>query len=647
MRILIALNNRLKRYYFALRKRFFVWRCRSLYFKQSFFCLKENKIINQRLQQQLAATAEKFKSTAQTSAFLNHPSAPKISIIMPVYRVSIEYLSAVIDSVLWQIYPYWELCIVDDASQSEAITNLLSAQQDKRIKIKFLNKNAGISAASNHALDMATGEYIALLDNDDLLTHDALEKMAACILDNPKLDMLYSDECKLDASGRPIEIFAKPDWSPTLMLNCMYTAHLTLYRKALVHAVGAFRTQYDFSQDYDLALRISEATQHIHHVGAVLYGWRMIEQSAAAGGKPYARESNRAAVQDAITRRGLAGQVIALQPAINKLSYAPTHFSSLVSIIIPSHHKKQTQAAIDHIKATSSYPHYEIIIVSPTCEQYNLGVKRSQGEYIIFYQPKTRILSKHWIESMLEYLSMDSVGIVGPKLLYKNQHIQHAGMVTGVRGLVGSAFYGLHNATSLHYNFAQSVREVSCVSDRCFGIKRYVFESIGLFDTENTPAAHAVLDVCFKVRAQGLSCVYTPYATLQTPFVPNKPTFSLWLLKNWGHYIANDPFYPQEMRALLYNDSPASYAIFAPKQPIKAQKNTLITTHTLAKNTSQLFDTAKAQRDAGHFVVITAQADGPIREDLQALDVTIIIDSVRSRKNNLSRHFDSTLEITA
>ncbi|MBA8882129.1 glycosyltransferase [Phyllobacterium myrsinacearum] len=597
----------------------------------------------------------------------------KISIIMPVYKIKPELIEEAIQSVLRQSHENWELCIADDFSNDAELSRILRShvQRDERIKFVELQKNQGISGASNAALALATGDYVALMDNDDLLTWDALESFAVAISLDPEADILYSDEAKVDETGVPVEIFAKPDWSPMLMLNCMYIGHLGVYRRSLVEQIGGFRKEFDFSQDYDLALRASEIARHVLHIPKVLYGWRMIASSAAAGGKPYARETNIAALQSAVERRGWKGKAVAL-PTANRVVFEFAGEYPLASIIVPSDNQRNIEDTIRSITEDTAGGEFEIIVVTNSkivsamqgtaldsrvrfaaydkpynfSDKCNAGAAIASGDYLIFFNDDVRIISSGWLEGIMEYLVRDGVGIVGPKLLYENQTIQHAGMVTGVRRLVGTAFHSLPSDTPLHYNFAQSVREVSLICGACLGIKGDVFKKIGGFDAFNAPINHSDVDLCFKVRDLGLTCVYTPHATLlhighmslkevdkkKAAAPRRKDKADIYLLRRWSSYLHNDPYFTKTMRELLYHDSPEAYEFFAPfsTATIMGGKDALLVSHDLTESGAPrvVLDMARSLKNAGHFVVVASPEDGPMRHELQKIGVPVIIDSL-------------------
>lgn len=624
-------------------------------------------------------------------------AGPLISLVMPVFKISPALLREAIDSVRAQTYQKWELCIADDCSAMPELDELLAeyVRKDARIKVTKLPENGGISRASNAALKLATGEYIALMDNDDLLTFDALEHVAAAIVRQPEVDLLYSDECKTDESGKPVEIFAKPDWSPMLMLNCMYIGHLGVYRRSLVVEVGGFRSEFDFSQDYDLALRVSERAKCVMHIPHVLYGWRMIASSGSAGGKPFARQTNISALQAAADRRGWAGTAVPL-PAANRIQFDLSKEQAFVSIVVPSDNRRNIEDTIKSINDNTTYTAYEIVVVTNSTivdalsagpvdsrvrlvrydkpysfsDKCNVGAHNSRGQYLVFFNDDVRVITPEWLEGVIEYLERDGVGIVGPKLLYENGTIQHAGMVTGVRRLVGTAFHSLPADTATYFNFAQSVREVSLICGACLGIGKEVFDRVGGFDAVNAPINHSDVDLCFKVRDLGLSCVYTPHATLlhighmslaevdkkKVAAPRKKDKADIFLLRRWISYVCEDKYFPKPMRDLAYHDSPEPFDVYQPLAPTVAAsqgKDILLVSHDLTESGAPrvVLEMARTLVDAGHFVVVASPDDGPLRHELQRLGVAVIVDSLLLTRHvsvrDLARNFDLVIANTA
>ena len=609
---------------------------------------------------------------------------PVISILMPVYRPPLHILERAVLSVLCQTYPNWELCVVDDCSSQPALTAALTrlAGTDPRIKLATTPANAGISAASNQALAMATGAYAGLLDHDDMLTADALEQVAARLTSAP--DLVYSDECMLDMDDCPVSLFTKPDWSPLLLTSVMYTGHFSVYRTALVRDAGSFRSQFDFSQDYDLALRVAERSPRVEHVRKVLYGWRMIAGSAAAGGKPDARLTNIAALQSALDRRGWDGTAQALPQANRAVRLLPD--PPLVSIIVPSDDAAHILQTVMSLVAHTSYDPYEILVVArpeviAVCQdrihgslvrfiaysrpfnfsgKCNAGAAQARGVHLVFFNDDVRVLTPDWLQAILECLTLPGVGAVAPKLLYEDHTIQHAGMVTGTRRLVSTAFHAFPARTNAHFNLAQSVREVALLSGACLALPAGLFAELGGFDAINAPIAHSDVDLCLRVREAGYSCVYTPHAELThighasigsmeragKPFRQDKA--DIYLMRRFGPMLEDDPFFPQGMHELLAIGDQVPFRYHAAARTARglAPRDALLVSHDLSASGAPkvVFDMARALLDAGWHVLVMSPEDGPFRNRLLALGADVMIEPMvlapTSAVVEMARNFD-------
>lgn len=614
---------------------------------------------------------------------------PLISLLVPVYNVPTIWFTQMLESVRHQTYGNWQLCIVDDCSTSAELKELLGelAVSDSRISVTMRPINGGISAASNDALALANGDYVALLDNDDMLTNDALEEMVKAVNASGSPDWLYSDEFKIDDNNNVSDLFAKPDWSPSMLLNYMYTGHLTLYKTDIIRSIGGFRSEYDFSQDYDLALRISELDVKIVHVEQYLYAWRMIATSAASGGKPTARISNIAALQDAVERRGWNSDAIPLPTAnrvIRNLNAEP-----YVSIIIPSDSANNIRASIDSIVEGTVYQNYEIIVVTNSgivdrlspdyilpnliwsrydkpfnfSDKCNCGAAVAAGEHVVFFNDDVRVITPDWIQALLEYLMLPGVGAVGPKLLYENGLIQHGGMGTGMRRLVGTVFHCYPDNSPVHFNFAQCVRDISIICGALIAMPAWLFQKIGGFDAINAPIGHSDVDLCFRIREAGYRCVYTPYAKLvhighvsigeedATKKAFRRDKSEVFLLKRWCHYIARDPYFTPAMRELTYIDSPENFKVFA-GGGCGDRGDVLILSHDLTTSGAPkvAYDLAVLMKSRGYFVTVASPTDGPFRERLIDQGITVIIDELiltgHESSMVLARSFDLVIANT-
>lgn len=624
--------------------------------------------------------------TSEIVGSLRH--SPKISILMPVYNTDLKLLRETLSTVLTQTYMNWEICIVNDSPDNTALDNqiLAFASADDRIKYSKNAENQGISKSTNVALDQASGDYVCLLDHDDLLTPNALYYIVKYIKDNPSVEIIYTDETKISESGDEYDPFFKPDWSPALLLNCMYIGHLTVYKRSLMDVVGAFRTEYDYSQDYDYALRATEVTDEIGHVQKVLYKWRASSDSAASGAKPYARKSNIAALQCAMSRRGLDAVVEAL-PTANHPIIRAGH--PLISIIIPSDSLKHIVDSITSILTKTDYPEYEIVIVTNSllidellttvkyprtkCVPFdapfnfsakcNLGASSSKGEILLFFNDDVRPIKADWLKLLIEQLGVSDVGATSPKLLYENGLIQHAGMVTGVRGFVGTAFHCLDAKYSGYFSFAQSLRDTSVLSGACLAVKSEVFWAVNGFDAENTPIMHSDVDLCFKIRNCGYRCVYTPHAELthigHLSLAEADKKMPLWkrdeadnyILFRWGGYISQDPYYTDSMREYLYRDSPEFFKMWGQNSISDRlpKKYVLLVSHELSCTGAPilLLNISEQLKKHGYFPVVISQKSGPLFEKFREAGVTVIVDELLLREHEsflkLAKNFDSIL----
>jgi len=531
----------------------------------------------------------RYKPVRAAHAIADFTYSPTVSIIMPTYNSPTEYLRAALDSVLHQYYPHWELCICDDASPEEHVRAILEeyAARDPRIRVAFAGENRGIGGASNEALALATGEYIGLLDHDDVLTPDALFEVVAA-LQEVRADFLYSDEDKLDLDGRRCEPYLKPGWSPDLLLTCMYTSHFSVYRHGLVKEIGGFREMINGSQDYDLALRISEQAGTITHIPKILYHWRKIPGSAAAstGAKPYAYLAAQRALTDALDRRGIAGHV----EIANSSGYyhVRREFDTerLVSIIIPTRdQQKLLERCIRSIEEKTEYPNYEIIIVDNGSREAamidylarsphrvihdpgefnysqlnNIGARQATGEYLLLLNNDTEILSGSWLSALVEHAQRPEVGAVGAKLLYPDGRIQHAGVVLGLGGVASHAQRFVDGYTGTGYfNYPNALKNYSAVTGACLMVRREVFEALGGLNEQELPINFNDVDFCLRLREQGYLIVYTPYSLVRhhesatrEPVVD--PAGEAYILARWQQQLLSDIYYHPQFE-LTAND---------------------------------------------------------------------------------------------
>ncbi|MEG3930470.1 glycosyltransferase [Microcoleus sp. T3_B1] len=477
---------------------------------------------------------------------------PKISVVMPVYNPQIDFLESAIDSVINQVYPNWELCIADDCSTEFTVAeNLKSwAQKDDRIRITFRTENGNISAATNSAAALATGDIILFLDNDDELTPDALGEVALYFATHPATDFLYSDDDKIDTKGRRFAPQFKPEWSPELLLSYMYLGHLCAVRKHIFEQIGGLRIGFEGSQDYDFALRATEISRHVAHLPLVLYHWRTAPGSTAISGaaKPASFAAGQKAIQDALNRRKINGNVAQHAWAIKEnLGIFAQDFPDngpSVTVIIPTKNQlKLLKACLDSLE-TTTYKNYQVAVIDnesddPKTLEYlkqlncqvlhiknpggkfsfaainNRAVEQVDSEYVLFLNNDTEVINPRWLSQMVGYAQIPAVGAVGARLLYPDGRIQHAGVIHGLHhGLAGHAFKLMNSENRGYLSQAMVTRNYSAVTAACTITPRQLFLELGGFDEENFAVAYNDADYGYRLLERGYRCVYCPDAEL-------------------------------------------------------------------------------------------------------------------------------------
>jgi O-antigen biosynthesis protein len=487
------------------------------------------------LSRHVPGTVELRRQQAVSEAWATRPL---VSIVMPVFNSQPGWLEDAVNSVLAQSYSNWELCIADDASTVPAVRETLERMGagDPRIKIVYRSDNGGISAASNSAMAVATGDYVGLLDHDDVLAPHALFTMVQHLLDHPDHGLVYSDEDKILVDGGRGDPFFKPDWSPDLMLSVNYVCHFTVMRRDAVERAGGFVAGYDGAQDYDLFLRVIDLGVAVGHIADVLYSWRMSPQSTAFAGaaKPQAVDAGRRAVAASLERRNVDARVMAARvPGRQQVRYRIAG-EPLVSIVIPTRDRADLlRTCINSITSKSTYRNYEIVIVDndsrdgdarayldscghqvvPYPEHFNysravnLGAASSRGEHILLLNNDVEVIQPEWIEALLEHAQRPQVGAVGARLLYPDGRPQHEGISVGLGFIAGNIDHG-------HYfELGMTTSDVTGVTGACMMIPRTVYEEIGGFD-EGLRVAFNDVDFCLRLRRAGYWIVYEPLAEL-------------------------------------------------------------------------------------------------------------------------------------
>lgn len=481
-------------------------------------------------------------------------NGPKFSIVVPLYQTSEKYLCELMDSILNQTYPEWELCLADGSGKDyEKLESLVERYQkkDRRIHYQKLENNLGISGNTNAAIQMATGDYIVLADHDDVLALDALYECAVRIMDGraakDEVDVLYSDEDKIDMDSKKyFEPNFKPDFSIDYLCSMNYICHLFVVKKELLKQVGLLCSDYDGAQDHDFILRCVEVAKRICHIPRILYHWRSHPSSTAVNpeSKMYAFEAGKKAVQAHYDRVGIPASVSHGQfYGMYRTTY---HWNEkpLVSIVIPNKdHVEDLKICMQSIEQRSSYRNYEFVVVEnnsveeETFAYYkelekkenvtvlyysggfnfskinNFGVKAARGEYILLLNNDTEIINPECIDEMLGYCMREDVGIVGARLYYKDDTIQHAGVVLGFGGIAGHTFIGASRYDSGYMNRIICAQNYSAVTAACMMVKKSVFEQVGGL-TEELAVAFNDIDFCMKVRKAGYLVVYNPAVEL-------------------------------------------------------------------------------------------------------------------------------------
>jgi len=504
---------------------------------------------------------------------------PTISIITAAYNTNPAWLAAAADSVLAQAYPRWQWSIADDGSSDAetraAITGL--AARDPRITVQRAAANGGISAASNLALSNAAGEFVALLDHDDVLAPHALYRMVER-LNGPGVpcDVIYSDEDKLDARGERVDPYFKPDWSPDLFRSSMYACHLLVIRRALIDEVGGFRGDFDFAQDYDLLLRVIERTDRIAHVPDVLYHWRKTPESTALSGdaKPAAHDAGVRALQAHLLRTGRRGQILdAGPPGLYRTTYQIVGRPRVAAVIVSA--DGQAPRLVRTLRAlafTTAYDEVRVTVVSvdgrtPSAVPRGLsvagiaargpfnysawiaqGARAAAGEYLLLLQDDSEPEEPHWLEAMLELSEQPGIGAVGAKLFDRHGKLEHIGLVPGLMGSAASPFAGFDEETATFYSGVSCIRNCAAVSTACMMIKRDRFDAVHGLD-EALPPRAAEIDFGLRLAEAGFRVVFTPYArlilreTIATAPTPLDNDARAHLESRWGSGWESDRFY--------------------------------------------------------------------------------------------------------
>ncbi|MDQ8202512.1 glycosyltransferase [Pelagicoccus sp. SDUM812003] len=538
---------------------------------------------------------------------------PLISILLPVYNVAEKWLRRCIDSVLEQAYPNWELCIADDCSDAPHVRSVIEQYQrtDQRIRCIFRESNGHISQATNSAFTLSSGDYIALLDHDDELAPHALARLVEAIREVPAAKLIYSDEDKIDENGLRHGPHFKCDWNYELFLGCNMISHLGVYRRDVFEAVGGFRVGYEGAQDWDLALRVIEKIDpsEILHIPDILYHWRNIEGSTAhdLDHKDYANAAQKRAIESHLERVGVAANLESVDGFDWKVNYPIPKPAPSVSIIIPTRDRKELlESCIQSIIQKTDYPNYEILIADnesrdPETLDYlkdlvqlsnvrvvavdgafnfsrinNRTIETCQSDYVCLLNNDIEVISENWLSEMMSHACRNEIGVVGAKLLYPHDHVQHGGVIMGIGGVAAHAFKYLHRDDDGHIHRAHLVSGYSAVTGACMVFSKDLWRSLGGFDEVNLPISYNDVDFCLRTGAIGKRVIATPFALLYhkesesrgdpTADAKDKSQFEneiAYMRQKWSAVITRDPYYnpnlTRDREDFSYISSPSLY----------------------------------------------------------------------------------------
>lgn len=516
---------------------------------------------------------------------------PMISVLLPTYDTPEQWLRRCLDSVLAQVWPRWELCVADDASADPQVMAVLEeyARVDARVRVVRRENNGHISAASNTALDMARGDFVALLDHDDELRPHALLEMAEAVVRNSDIQLAYSDEDKLNAQGERFDPYFKPDWNADLLRSQNYVCHLCLIRTSLVRDVGGFRLGFEGSQDHDLILRCTErlAPAQIHHVPKILYHWRAIEGSTALarGAKDYASAAGARAVAEHLHRIGANAEVQELDHGHFRVRWPVPEPTPKVSLVIPTRDRFELlHTCVESLLSSIDYANFELVVVDNQSSDSqalayldtltrrehvrvlhydapfnysainNWAVGQCDGELVALVNNDIEVISPDWLSEMASHALREGVGAVGAMLYYPNDTIQHAGVIAGVYGVAGHIYGGMPRGYHGHGARAWVAQELSAVTGACLVVRRRVFEEVGGLD-ERLQVAFNDIDFCLRLRENGYRNVWTPFAELYHHESASRGTEDTeekkqrfarevqFMKDRWTDVLLNDPAY--------------------------------------------------------------------------------------------------------
>lgn len=522
---------------------------------------------------------------------------PLISVVMPVWNTPSHLLRAAIDSVRSQVYGNWQLCLCDDGSDRAETLSVLQAAVVDDVRIRLVRRvvTGQICAATNAALELAEGDYVAFLDHDDLLHPYALAWVADELSRHPDASLVYTDEDKIDESGRRFDPHLKPDFNYELLLSVNYLCHLCVYRREVIKRVGGLREGFEGAQDHDLALRVLEhcGPAGFRHIDRILYHWRVHEDSTAGGAeaKPYAWSAGQRAVQ-AHLDRGESSAVVERAPEARNLyrpRFLPAGSDASVEVVIPTRDRLELlSGCVESILGKTSYPNYRICIVDngsieartlAALEHWrsdprirvlridapfnfsmlnNRAVESSTAQFVVLMNNDIEILTVEWIEEMLSHAARPGVGCVGARLWYPNDRLQHGGVILGIGGIAGHSHKYLPRLAPGYHGRAVLLQSLSAVTGACLMVRRDTYCSVGGLD-EALAVAFNDIDFCLRVGRSGLRCVWTPFAEMlhresASRGLENNPeklarfkTETALMRERWGALLDDDPAYSKHL----------------------------------------------------------------------------------------------------
>jgi len=516
----------------------------------------------------------------------------KFSIIVPVYCPDLALFEEMVNSVLEQNYTNWELILVDDASNHGALSAYLeSLKKIQNVQVVIRSTNGHISLASNDALAVATGDFILLLDQDDLLHKNALICCARYIDKYPHARIFYSDEDKLNNRGERHTPHFKPAWSPDLLFSHNYVSHLGVYQRSLIEQISGFRVGYEGSQDYDLLLRCLDYTnnEEIIHIPYVLYHWRALNGSTALreSEKNYTQNAGLSALRDHFSGKGCRVAFGDL-PNTYRIHWPLPEPPPLVSIIIPTKNAHGlVKQCIDSIREKTSYSNYEIILVDNNSDDIsaqvyfkrlssegvvqlihyskpfnfsainNYAAKKANGSILVLMNNDIEIMSPEWLSEMVSHVSRQEIGCVGAKLYYPDGTLQHAGVIGGLGGVAGHSHKHFRGDHSGYFKRLKVVQNLSAVTAACLAVRASVFEEVNGLNEESLAVAFNDVEFCLKVRKAGYRNLWSPYIEMihhesisrgpeDTPEKQLRFSKEVEYMKNnWGDELMHDPYYSQ------------------------------------------------------------------------------------------------------